>query len=204
MRGSACPRCMLGLHPGLGGTVRLPRLINPIEAMSIMLTGRNLRAGRAKSLGLVDAVVPERHVEGRRHRRSHRPAEDASRRLAHPARQQHARAQARRQAHARGDREDGADRALSGAARPDRSVGESRRRRRARCRRPRSRRSRGSSVTDTVAQSGARLLPAREAQGPCRRRASPASASTSSAPAPWAATSRPGAPGTASPSRSPT
>ena len=29
-----------------------------------MLTGRNLRAGRAKALGLVDAVVPERHVRG--------------------------------------------------------------------------------------------------------------------------------------------
>jgi 3-hydroxyacyl-CoA dehydrogenase / enoyl-CoA hydratase / 3-hydroxybutyryl-CoA epimerase len=56
------PEVMLGLHPGLGGTVRLPRLINPLEAMSMMLTGRNLRAGRAKSLGLVDAVVPERHV----------------------------------------------------------------------------------------------------------------------------------------------
>jgi 3-hydroxyacyl-CoA dehydrogenase/enoyl-CoA hydratase/3-hydroxybutyryl-CoA epimerase len=57
------PEVMLGLHPGLGGTVRLPRLINPLEAMSMMLTGRNVRAGRAKSLGLVDAVVPERHVE---------------------------------------------------------------------------------------------------------------------------------------------
>jgi 3-hydroxyacyl-CoA dehydrogenase/enoyl-CoA hydratase/3-hydroxybutyryl-CoA epimerase len=57
------PEVLLGLHPGLGGTVRLPQLINPLEAMTMMLTGRNLRAGRAKSLGLVDAVVPERHVK---------------------------------------------------------------------------------------------------------------------------------------------
>src|SRR5712691_410338 len=57
------PEVMLGLHPGLGGTVRLPRLINPLEAMTMMLRGRNVRAGRARSLGLVDAVVPERHVE---------------------------------------------------------------------------------------------------------------------------------------------
>jgi 3-hydroxyacyl-CoA dehydrogenase / enoyl-CoA hydratase / 3-hydroxybutyryl-CoA epimerase len=57
------PEVMLGLHPGLGGTVRLPRLINPLEAMTMMLTGRNVYAGRAKSLGLVDAVVPERHVK---------------------------------------------------------------------------------------------------------------------------------------------
>ncbi len=56
------PEVMLGLHPGLGGTVRTPRLINPIEAMSLMLTGRTLRAGRAKSLGLIDAVTQERHV----------------------------------------------------------------------------------------------------------------------------------------------
>jgi 3-hydroxyacyl-CoA dehydrogenase / enoyl-CoA hydratase / 3-hydroxybutyryl-CoA epimerase len=57
------PEVMLGLHPGLGGTVRLPRLINPLEAMTMMLTGRNVHARRAKSLGLVDAVVPERHVK---------------------------------------------------------------------------------------------------------------------------------------------
>src|ERR671936_483885 len=57
------PEVMLGLHPGLGGTVRLPRLINPLEAMTMMLTGRNVRASRAKSLGLVDAIVPERHVQ---------------------------------------------------------------------------------------------------------------------------------------------
>src|SRR5215470_4934670 len=57
------PEVMLGLHPGLGGTVRLPRLINPIEAMSMMLTGRNVRAGRARAVGLVDAIVPERHVK---------------------------------------------------------------------------------------------------------------------------------------------
>jgi 3-hydroxyacyl-CoA dehydrogenase/enoyl-CoA hydratase/3-hydroxybutyryl-CoA epimerase len=57
------PEVMLGLHPGLGGTVRLPRLINPLEAMTMMLTGRNVRAGRAKSIGLVDTIVPERHVK---------------------------------------------------------------------------------------------------------------------------------------------
>ena len=56
------PEVLLGLHPGLGGTVRLPRLINPLEAMTMMLTGRTVRTRRAKSLGLVDAVTPERHV----------------------------------------------------------------------------------------------------------------------------------------------
>jgi len=61
------PEVMLGLHPGLGGTVRLTRLINPIEAMTAMLTGRTLRARRAKSLGLVDAVTQERHVRAAVH-----------------------------------------------------------------------------------------------------------------------------------------
>jgi len=56
------PEILLGLHPGLGGTVRLTRLINPVRAMTMMLTGRTERARRAKALGLVDAVTQERHV----------------------------------------------------------------------------------------------------------------------------------------------
>jgi 3-hydroxyacyl-CoA dehydrogenase / enoyl-CoA hydratase / 3-hydroxybutyryl-CoA epimerase len=56
------PEVLLGLHPGLGGTVRLPRLINPVQAMTMMLTGKTERARRAKALGLVDAVTQERHV----------------------------------------------------------------------------------------------------------------------------------------------
>jgi 3-hydroxyacyl-CoA dehydrogenase / enoyl-CoA hydratase / 3-hydroxybutyryl-CoA epimerase len=56
------PEVLLGLHPGLGGTVRLPRLINPVTAMTMMLTGRTERARRARRLRLVDAVTQERHV----------------------------------------------------------------------------------------------------------------------------------------------
>src|SRR5260221_6419308 len=56
------PEVMLGLHPGLGGTVRFTRLVNPMQAMTLMLTGRTIDARRAKSLGLVDAVAQERHV----------------------------------------------------------------------------------------------------------------------------------------------
>ena len=56
------PEVLLGLHPGLGGTVRLPRLINPLQAMTMMLTGRSERARRARALRLVDAVTQERHV----------------------------------------------------------------------------------------------------------------------------------------------
>ena len=56
------PEVQLGLHPGLGGTVRLPRLIDPVEAMTAMLTGGSIHDKKAKALGLIDALVPERHV----------------------------------------------------------------------------------------------------------------------------------------------
>jgi 3-hydroxyacyl-CoA dehydrogenase / enoyl-CoA hydratase / 3-hydroxybutyryl-CoA epimerase len=56
------PEVMLGLHPGLGGTVRFTRLVNPVQAMSLMLTGKTIDARRAKALGLVDGVCQERHV----------------------------------------------------------------------------------------------------------------------------------------------
>lgn len=56
------PEVMLGLHPGLGGTFRLTGLIDPIEAMTMMLTGKSAHAKKANKLGLVDAVVEERHV----------------------------------------------------------------------------------------------------------------------------------------------
>jgi 3-hydroxyacyl-CoA dehydrogenase/enoyl-CoA hydratase/3-hydroxybutyryl-CoA epimerase len=72
------PEVQLGLHPGLGGVARSVRLIGPVEALPLMLTGKSLRAGQAKRIGLVDAVVEERHVaaaakaaiEGRLERRS--------------------------------------------------------------------------------------------------------------------------------------
>jgi 3-hydroxyacyl-CoA dehydrogenase / enoyl-CoA hydratase / 3-hydroxybutyryl-CoA epimerase len=56
------PEVLLGLHPGLGGTVRFTRLVNPMQAMTLMLTGKTIDARKAKSLGLVDAVTQERHV----------------------------------------------------------------------------------------------------------------------------------------------
>ncbi len=56
------PEVMLGLHPGLGGTARFTALVNPTQSMALMLTGRTIDARRAKSLGLVDTVTQERHV----------------------------------------------------------------------------------------------------------------------------------------------
>ncbi|CAN5204445.1 3-hydroxyacyl-CoA dehydrogenase NAD-binding domain-containing protein [soil metagenome] len=58
------PEVMLGLHPGLGGTARFTHLVSPLEAMTLMLTGKTIDARKAKSLGLADAVTQERHVRG--------------------------------------------------------------------------------------------------------------------------------------------
>lgn len=56
------PEVQLGLHPGLGGTFRLPDLIDPTEAMTLMLTGKTAHTGKARKLGIADAIVEERHV----------------------------------------------------------------------------------------------------------------------------------------------
>ncbi|MEY8840824.1 enoyl-CoA hydratase-related protein, partial [Cribrihabitans sp. XS_ASV171] len=58
----AFPEVNLGLHPGLGGTFRLTGLIDPLEAMTMMLTGKSAHTKKAKSLGIADIVTEERHV----------------------------------------------------------------------------------------------------------------------------------------------
>ena len=56
------PEVNLGIHPGFGGTVRLTALLGPLAALDLMLTGRSVGAKAARKLGLVDVVVPERHL----------------------------------------------------------------------------------------------------------------------------------------------
>ncbi|MBB6185824.1 3-hydroxyacyl-CoA dehydrogenase NAD-binding domain-containing protein [Rhodanobacter sp. MP7CTX1] len=52
----ALPEVMLGIHPGWGGTARLPRLIGAMDALPVMLTGKSLSAKRALALGVVDRL----------------------------------------------------------------------------------------------------------------------------------------------------
>jgi 3-hydroxyacyl-CoA dehydrogenase/enoyl-CoA hydratase/3-hydroxybutyryl-CoA epimerase len=52
------PEVMLGIHPGWGGTARLPRLIGAPDALPLMLTGKALSARRAAALGVVDRLAP--------------------------------------------------------------------------------------------------------------------------------------------------
>lgn len=58
------PEVLLGIHPGWGGTVRLPQLIGGFKALSqVILTGSGIAAAKAKGLGMVDDVVPVRQLK---------------------------------------------------------------------------------------------------------------------------------------------
>ncbi|MEC6909100.1 fatty acid oxidation complex subunit alpha FadB [Photobacterium piscicola] len=51
------PETKLGIMPGFGGTVRLPRLIGADSAMEIITSGKDKAADAALKLGIIDAVV---------------------------------------------------------------------------------------------------------------------------------------------------
>uniref|UniRef100_A0A3P8S900 enoyl-CoA hydratase n=1 Tax=Amphiprion percula TaxID=161767 RepID=A0A3P8S900_AMPPE len=51
------PEVMLGLLPGAGGTQRLPKMVGLPGAFDMMLTGKNIRAEKAKKMGLVHQLV---------------------------------------------------------------------------------------------------------------------------------------------------
>lgn len=58
------PEVLLGIHPGWGGTVRLPKLIGGFNAITkVILEGRSQRAKNAKRLGMIDDVVPHRQLK---------------------------------------------------------------------------------------------------------------------------------------------
>jgi 3-hydroxyacyl-CoA dehydrogenase/enoyl-CoA hydratase/3-hydroxybutyryl-CoA epimerase len=59
----AFPEVMLGIMPAWHGVQWLPKLIGPVAAMDLMLTGKSVDAKRAKRMGLVDQAVPERILE---------------------------------------------------------------------------------------------------------------------------------------------
>ncbi len=59
------PETKLGIMPGFGGSVRLPRLLGADSALEIIAAGKDVSAQQALSVGLVDAVVkPEKLVDG--------------------------------------------------------------------------------------------------------------------------------------------
>ena len=59
------PETKLGIMPGFGGSVRLPRLLGADSALEIIAAGKDVSAEQALKLGLVDGVVkPEKLFDG--------------------------------------------------------------------------------------------------------------------------------------------
>lgn len=56
------PEVKLGIIPGFGGTYRLPRKIGLPNALDMILTGKTLRADKAKRIGLVEEVYPRENL----------------------------------------------------------------------------------------------------------------------------------------------
>jgi enoyl-CoA hydratase/carnithine racemase len=52
------PEVGLGIIPGAGGTVRLPRVVGVARAKDLILTGRRVGAAEALAMGLVSRVAP--------------------------------------------------------------------------------------------------------------------------------------------------
>ncbi len=52
------PEVKVGLFPGAGGTQRVPRLVPPQDAMTILLKGDPVTIEKAKQLNLIHAIVP--------------------------------------------------------------------------------------------------------------------------------------------------
>ncbi|MDU4276496.1 MAG: fatty acid oxidation complex subunit alpha FadB, partial [Enterobacter asburiae] len=59
------PETKLGIMPGFGGSVRMPRMLGADSALEIIAAGKDVGAEQAQKIGLVDGVVkPEKLVEG--------------------------------------------------------------------------------------------------------------------------------------------
>lgn len=56
------PEVKLGIIPGFGGTYRLPRKIGLPNSLDLILTGKTVRADKAKRLGLVAEVYPKENL----------------------------------------------------------------------------------------------------------------------------------------------
>jgi len=53
------PEVLIGILPGGGGTQRLPRLAGVPTALEMIVSGRHVPAAEAKTLGILDAVLPD-------------------------------------------------------------------------------------------------------------------------------------------------
>ena len=57
------PEVLLGVIPGMGGCVRLPRKVGLATALDMILTGKTLNGERAAKAGLAEACLPKENFE---------------------------------------------------------------------------------------------------------------------------------------------
>lgn len=59
----ALPEVKLGIIPGFGGTLRLPRLVGLLPSLDMILSGKTIDAKKAYKLGLIDKYFGEGQLE---------------------------------------------------------------------------------------------------------------------------------------------
>lgn len=57
------PEVQLGIHPGFGGSARLPDRIGPLAALDLILSGRTIDGKAARRMGLVDYALSPWQME---------------------------------------------------------------------------------------------------------------------------------------------
>lgn len=88
----AVPEVKLGFLPGWGGTYRLPRIVGLMNAIDMILSGKNIRAAKAPKIGLVDEVIPEAIFDEKAYEYAHKlaqgenPFKNSNRRVSIPER----------------------------------------------------------------------------------------------------------------------
>ncbi|MCX6665770.1 MAG: enoyl-CoA hydratase-related protein [Euryarchaeota archaeon] len=76
------PEINIGIHPGFGGTQRLPRLVGCMKAKELLLTGDTISAQEAFRIGLVNKVVEDDKLKEEIEKLAHQFASKSSVQLA--------------------------------------------------------------------------------------------------------------------------
>jgi len=57
------PEVNLGIFPGFGGSIRLPRLVGLVESLKIITSGKPVDGRKAEKIGLVQKQIPEGYLK---------------------------------------------------------------------------------------------------------------------------------------------